>query len=244
MLPALAALIALQELDTAAEAARRRIAEMPAREAALADAIATAEATREAAAARMAGNQDTRRELEKQVAAVDSRLSRFEDHKAAVKTNQEFTALLHEIETAKAEKDGVEDRILEALEEADAIAEAVAAAERAVSDAKAVAAEGQKALARERQAVDEELARLEQARAVEIRHVEPTLLARYDQLLKQRKGIAVAAMEGEICAACYVRQRPHAAQQVRRNDEIMACESCQRILYAPPPASVEGAVNA
>ena len=52
-----------------------------------------------------------RRALEKDVAVVDARLSKFEDHKAAVKTNQEYTALLHEIATAKSEKDAVEEHL-------------------------------------------------------------------------------------------------------------------------------------
>jgi predicted nucleic acid-binding Zn-ribbon protein len=38
-------------------------------------------------------------------------------------------------------------------------------------------------------------------------------------------------MKGEICAACHVRQRPPVAQQIRRNDAIVQCDSCQRILY-------------
>jgi predicted nucleic acid-binding Zn-ribbon protein len=66
--------------------------------------------------------------------------------------------------------------------------------------------------------------------------VDAPVLARYEQLLKQRRGLAVARMTGEMCAACHVRLRPHIAQIVRRNDEILACESCQRILYFVDPA--------
>jgi predicted nucleic acid-binding Zn-ribbon protein len=38
-------------------------------------------------------------------------------------------------------------------------------------------------------------------------------------------------MIGETCSACHVRQRPQVAQVVRRNEDIVQCESCQRILY-------------
>ena len=38
-------------------------------------------------------------------------------------------------------------------------------------------------------------------------------------------------MTGEICAACHVRLRPHVTQQIRRNDDIVQCENCQRILF-------------
>src|SRR5262245_47438669 len=88
----LAALIALQALDSAADTARRRLAELPAAEQALAARQADATAAVEAGKARLAENNTVRRQLEKDVASVDVRLARFDDHKAAVKTNQEYTA--------------------------------------------------------------------------------------------------------------------------------------------------------
>jgi predicted nucleic acid-binding Zn-ribbon protein len=67
--------------------------------------------------------------------------------------------------------------------------------------------------------------------------MEPAVLARYEQLLKQRRMVAVAAMRGETCEACYVRLRPAVAQQIRRNSEIVQCDNCQRILYYQAPAA-------
>ena len=46
-----------------------------------------------------------------------------------------------------------------------------------------------------------------------------------------------------ICTICHVRLRPQVFNNVRRNDSIIQCDSCQRILYfaqpegAPAPAS-------
>jgi predicted nucleic acid-binding Zn-ribbon protein len=47
------------------------------------------------------------------------------------------------------------------------------------------------------------------------------------------------AREG-LCTVCHVRLRPQIFNQARRNEEIIQCESCQRILYfvpAPSPAT-------
>src|ERR1022692_1985928 len=112
MIPSLAALVTLQSLDTAIDQARRRLAELPGLEQTIAGRITATQAAVEAAKARLQDNLTARRQLEKEVAAVDMRLARFDDHKASVKTNHEYTALLHEIATAKAEKDAVEERIL------------------------------------------------------------------------------------------------------------------------------------
>ncbi|MEZ5319403.1 MAG: C4-type zinc ribbon domain-containing protein [Vicinamibacterales bacterium] len=236
MIPALAALVALQKLDSAADTARRRLAEMPDAEAAMAGRIAEAEAAVTAIQARLAENQQARRGLEKDVAGVEARMSRFNDHKAAVKTNQEYTALLHEIETAKAEKDGYEEKILELMEAADGITAELEAARAAVADAKKAGDAGRAEMKKEAAALEEELARIAAARKGETADIEPPALARYEQLLKGRKGVAVAALTGETCSACFVRLRPHVTQMIRRNDSLIECENCQRILYYEPPA--------
>jgi predicted nucleic acid-binding Zn-ribbon protein len=234
MSPALSTLVALQQLDTAAEAARRRLAEMPATERELQDRVATSGAAVDAAKARLADNQHARRELEKQVAQVDTRLARFDDHKAAVKTNQEFTALLHEIATAKSEKDAIEEQILLLLEAADGIAAEIKAAEASLAEARRGGDAARKELAVERRKLDEDLARLAHDRAREATAIDPALLAKYDQILKQRRMVAVAPINGELCTVCHVRLRPAVAQNVRRNEDIIQCDSCQRILYYVP----------
>ena len=236
MSPTLSALIALQALDSAAEALRKRLADMPAAEQAIAAAVSAARATVDADKARIQENTQARRALEKDIAGVDTRLARFDDHKAAVKTNQEYTALLHEISTAKAEKDAIEERLLVLMEEGDALAAALKTAERALAEEEDRGRKARAALESDREQIDKELAHLSSERARESREIDTALLSKYSQLLKQRKGIAVSKMTGDICDACHVRLRPHVTQQVRRNDGIVQCDSCQRILYYIPPA--------
>ena len=233
----LASLVALQALDTAADAARKRLADLPAAEQAITTTIAAASAEVARLKSEIKTNHDERRELEKAVAAVDSRMARFEDHKAAVKTNQEYTALLHEIATAKSEKDVVEEKILVLMEAADMLSSQVKAAEAALAQATREGEERRKALAAESTARHRELDRLTGERRGEAAGLPAPLLAKYDQLLKGRRGLAVTPMTGEICAACHVRLRPHVAQQIRRNEDIVQCESCQRILYFAGPTT-------
>lgn len=209
---------------------------MPAAEQAISSALEAARGAVEAAKARIQENNHSRRALEKEIAGVDTRLARFDDHKAAVKTNHEYTALLHEIATAKAEKDAIEERLLVLMEEGDAVSARLKAAERALVDEDDRGQKARAAMDAERANTDKELARLSSERAREVRDIDTALLAKYAQLLKQRKGIAVSRMAGDTCEACHVRLRPHVAQQVRRNDAIVQCDSCQRILYFVAPA--------
>ena len=236
MSPILASLIALQSLDSAADAARRRIAELPALEQAIATRLTARQQAVDATRARLQDNKTASKSIEKDVAVMDARLAKFEDHKAAVKTNQEYTALLHEIATARGEKNTLEEKLLGLMEEADELNAELKSADAARAQAASDADRERAALAAERAALDTEIARLMADRVKAAAAVPPATMARYEQLLKQRRGVAVAAMSGEICSACHVRLRPHFTQQIRRNEDIVQCESCQRILYFPAPA--------
>jgi predicted nucleic acid-binding Zn-ribbon protein len=59
------------------------------------------------------------------------------------------------------------------------------------------------------------------------------LLPHYERVRKHRGGIAVAAARNEICEICKVRIRPQVFQEIRKNDKIIECDACQRILYDP-----------
>jgi predicted nucleic acid-binding Zn-ribbon protein len=232
--PTLASLIALQQIDSAADTARRRLAELPSAEQAIDLAIAQAAAAVDVEKASLAENHAARRALEKDVAGVDTRLARFDDHKAAVKTNHEYTALLHEIATAKTEKDGIEDRILALMESADTLTQRLKAAEASLAQARRDGDQARTAFAAERVALEAEIARLTASRVTEVRAVEARALSTYEQLLKGRRGQAVAEMRAGHCTACHVRLRPTVEQHVRRNEDLVQCDSCQRLLYFVP----------
>ena len=237
MLEALSSLIALQALDTAAETARKRISDVPDAERALAAAVAETQVVTDEARAKVSENNSARRALEKDVAAVDARMAKFEEHKASVKTNEQFQALNHEIEVAQTSKSALEDQIIALMDEADTLEATLTQAEAVLAQRQRTAKTEHQVLHADVTAQEAELIRLAAARAEATTLVPQEMLGKYEQMLKGRKGVAVAAMVAGTCTACHVALRPHLQQQVRRNDGIALCDSCQRILYyvAPPP---------
>jgi predicted nucleic acid-binding Zn-ribbon protein len=112
-------LIRLQQLDTQIEAARRRVAEIPAVQEALATRLAEQTAAVEAVKQRLAASQAARREIENEVSLVQTRLSKYKGQLTEVKTNKEYQAMQKEITTAEEAVRSHEDRILERMEEAE-----------------------------------------------------------------------------------------------------------------------------
>src|SRR5689334_9305244 len=121
MSPALEALIKLQHLDTQIAEARAVVAAHPQQLAAADARLNDARVTLDAARKRLSDNQEARRMLEKDVATYQARLSKFRDQQGAVKTNKEYQALGHEIETAQANIASVEEKVIERMVEADTV---------------------------------------------------------------------------------------------------------------------------
>ena len=157
----------------------------------------------------------------------------------------ELVAMQGEIETAQKELGVVEEKILERMLEADALAAEIKKAEQTLAvQQKEVEAE-KKAIAEELATVETALAQATEGRGAVIAGMEPQLVALFEQVAKARKGIAICiATRDGLCSCCHVRLRPQVFQEVRRNDAIIQCFSCNRILYyvAPPPP-VEPAVT-
>ncbi len=245
MSPELEGLIKLQQIETAIAEHRARIAAHPQR---LADADARLGAADQAvtdATDRLKASQEARRTLEKDAAVYQGRLSKFKDQLSAVKTNREYQAMQHEIETAQKDLGAAEEKVIERMVEGDTLSAEVKAAEASrATMRKAIEAE-KAALAQELVDVERQLAEATSARAAIIAGIGKDLLARFEQVARVRKGVAISATTRDgLCEACHVRLRPPVFQQVRANNSIVQCDSCQRILYyVPPPPPVEPAVT-
>jgi predicted nucleic acid-binding Zn-ribbon protein len=238
--PDLQHLVRLQQLENDIEAARRRIAEIPAVQAALVTRLEHATAAVESIKARLAASQAERKKIETEVAAIQTRLSKYKGQLLELKTNKEYQTMQHEIATAEEAIRSHEDRILERMEEAENLASELKAAE---ADLKAQ----QGAIAAERTALDGEATTLERTmndtsakRAGVAKELSPEALRLFEHVSKQRRGLAVAEARDGSCTVCHVRMRPQMFNEVRRGENLIQCESCLRILYAvPPPAATQ-----
>jgi predicted nucleic acid-binding Zn-ribbon protein len=227
-------LIALQRLDSAAHDADRRLAEEPERFKALDAKLEAAHQQVATARERLAENQTARRAIEKDVAVHQGRLSKFRDQAMAVKTNQEYHAIQHEIAFAQNEIKALEDKILELMVEADELTGASKGFETGLAaDQKTVEAD-KKALTAEQKDLKTTLERLRAERAGLVAALDPKVLAIFDAVARRRHGVAVAEARDGICTICHVRLRPQVFNTVRRNEEIIQCDSCNRILHFVP----------
>jgi predicted nucleic acid-binding Zn-ribbon protein len=228
--------ITLQRLDSSALDAERRLAGEPERLRSLEGQLEAARQNVAVAKERLAASQNERRTIEKDVSVHQGRLSKYREQLMSVKTNVEYQAMQKEIEFAKSEVKELEDRILERMLEADELAAALKESETQLSLVQKQVEADKLTLVAEQAELKALLVRAAADRAELVRTLDPQVLATFELIARRRNGIAVAEARDGICTICHVRLRPQVFNTIRRNDQIVQCDSCHRILYFRPPA--------
>jgi hypothetical protein len=247
MLADLDRLIRLQKLETFADDARRTIADHPARTLALEARLEQATGAVEAVRQRLTDSQAARGGHEKEMATVQARLTKYKDQLLEVKTNREYQAMLHEIAAAQAEVERFEELVLERMLEADELAKAISQAETELKTAQTEVAAERSELDAEVRRLETELEKTTAERAALVAEISPSAVLLFETVARGRRGVGIAEARDGLCTLCHVRMRPQVFNEVLRNDTIIQCDSCQRILYftaKPAPAAASPVATA
>src|SRR5437016_11767884 len=117
MNPDLKQLIRLQTVDLAIQELRTRIDKFPGFSKALTEKLRSATVGLETAREKSKNNQTIRKKLESEIGVTEAKISKYREQMLAVKTNDEYRALQHEIEHAQNAIRKVEDEILNLMME-------------------------------------------------------------------------------------------------------------------------------
>jgi predicted nucleic acid-binding Zn-ribbon protein len=193
----------------------------------------------------LAKSQKERKKFELDVQQWKDRAQKYRDQSGAVKTNEAYKALLHEIANAEAEVAKAEDAELEVMMVVDE-------AERRVRSAEAQLREDEQAVAKDRKEIEalqaekkQQLETLLAERERVLARVPQDLRDLYDRVAKRHNGVAMAEARDGQCRGCGMRVLPHTLQELRRepNEEIYRCESCGLILYTLEPIPLPDPTN-
>jgi len=244
MLSDLKLVIRLQEIDLRLADLSAEISALPKHIAEIEKKLVSHERKLEADRAALAANQKERKKCESDIQDQEHKISKLKDQMLLAKTNEQYRAFQNEIDFCQKEIRKFEDRILELMTESEPLEKNVKIAETALKAEKAQV-ESEKTQARERTAVDQKAAAdLTHERNAIVAETSSSAYQRYERARKARKGIGVAEAIDGRCSVCNIAIRPQFLQDLKRGEQIMSCESCQRILYYNPPVSVEDLAGA
>jgi len=226
-------LIRLQSIDLSILEIQERIEVFPGISKALDDKLSAAVSTLEAAKEKSKTDAAARKKLEGEVTAFEAKISKYREQMLSVKTNEEYKAFQKEIEHAQEAIRGVEDKILTLMMAAESVQADIKAAEARLKEDQQLVNQERKALEVEHQKDVSALGGyLEERKSIEP-VISSDVLTRYERVRKFRGGIGVAPAKDYMCDVCKVRLRPQVFQEIRKNDQLIACEACQRVLYDP-----------
>ena len=180
---------------------------------------------------KMSQNQKKRRDLENEVKDLKVQTGKYKRQLNEVKTNKEYTALLHEIEESQRRIDTLEEAIIAEMLAADDVEEEIKAALHRQGQEEEV-------LKKEKIVLDEKLKETE-ARFAALNKEREALLPRipreqiglYEAIFQKKGGTALSPVTGDFCAMCHMRVRPQMLNEIRDRAKVILCEACGRILY-------------
>ena len=234
MNPRLERMIQLQRAESELKRTQTGQAEVPRRKAELEAELATDRAHLDAARASLDESQKARRRHEGSLQDLEGKRSKYKGQLMDVKTNKEYTAMLHEIEAVEREIRSREDQILAEMERAEGLAAEVkreealfktveeeGKAQAKVFDSRATALQAEaQSLAAERDKV-----------AVSVPEDAMELFKRVAKL----RGTGVSPAVDAMCTLCHMKLRPQMWVDLKKNEEIFQCPACSRVLYYEPP---------
>ena len=233
MLPDVEKLLQLQVADQEIRKLQEEIAELPRRIAVIEQKLAGTKAQLEKARAAAKADEASRKKYETAIQDLQGKISKYRDQSLDVKTNEQYKALLHEIQFAEQEIRINEDRILEVMVNVEGREKTVKAAE---AELKAETAEIDKEKEEARRVTAEDQKKLAEwnAKRDGLRQgIDGDLLRRYERVMKFR-GSGLAEVRDHKCMGCQVMLRPQTYNEVRNAEQIVYCDSCQRVLYFNP----------
>jgi predicted nucleic acid-binding Zn-ribbon protein len=237
MNPDLAKLIDLHHAETELKRLDAALADIPRVRGELEARVARDRGRLEAARAALETSQKTRKHKEAEVQDLEAKCSRYKGQLMDVKTNKEYTAMLHEIETVEGEIRSREDQILEEMERAESLTGEVAREEAAFRGVEEDARREAAALdVREAELTEQRKAMVGEREKVAATIAEEPL--RIYQRVANLRGTGVAEARDGMCQACHVTMRPQVWVELRQTDQMFRCDACNRILYYDPPPTI------
>ena len=233
---ALEQLLVVQEHDTATDQLHHRRAHLPERAelAAREEALVDLDRRLAEVAARRDELTRSQKRLEDEVAGIEAKATEVDKrlYSGSITAPRELQALQDELASLKRRQSQLEDQDLEvmvAAEPLDAELERLRT-EQAALDAEvlrlrdAVVAAEAEIVARLAEEVD--------ARAAAAASVPPDLLAHYDGLRQQYKGVVAARLVGATCGSCRLTLPATEVDRIKKlpPDTLVHCEECGRIL--------------
>lgn len=172
-----------------------------------------------------------KKDRERTLEETEEKIKKMKARVSEIKTNKEYQAHLKEIESFEKEIGVIEEDILVIMEEMDGSMRVLKEKESALRVEDARMNEFKAELDRQVAQYEKELGALKDERAGVVASLPKDVYNRYMSLLQSGNGLAVTKSKNEMCCGCNMNIPPQLFVEIRKNEEVIQCPQCYRILY-------------
>lgn len=225
-------LLALQNLDLKIRNLNTRLETIPAEKARLDSLLKDASACVDVA-------KDGKRRIDRSIKDAEGEIEKLNEairklltQSAMVKKNNEYQAMMADIETRKNKISDIETTILELMDKAEAAGKEILSAEKefAVTQ-KTVKAEAADLIELKKELEESVEESLKLRKAYESK-VDTQTLNVYHRLLAGKKGEPMAMINQDVCGYCRLRVPPQTINNAKKG-VMTLCDNCSHLLYFP-----------
>lgn len=172
-----------------------------------------------------------KRDKERGLDDINEKMKKLKARSTEIKTNKEYQAHLKEIESVEKDRYALEDEILTIMEEIEDSLKKVKSYEANVEYEKSKIESFKKKLEGEILEAENELLALKEAKSKIVGAVDEELYHLYISLMESANGLSVTEAEDFVCLGCNMNIPPQLFVELKKNEEIIQCPQCHRILY-------------
>ncbi len=225
-------LVQLQEIDFRIRILDREISLMPEEIEKLRQNLQKEEETRESAKMRLDELEKERRKKERELESEEAKLGKYNTQLLSVKTNKEYTAMLHEIEQCKDVISHLEEDILQLFDQLEDF-------QNLLKDEEQKVLEKKKIFDKEKSRIESGLVKakndhdalISKRKGIE-ENLQKELVKEYNKLYEARKGLAIVRAKDGACSGCNLTLMPQLFEEIKTDeDKIFRCPNCHRILF-------------
>jgi len=221
--------VSVARIEASLHAHKLALQKIPAEIATVDKAIVELEAKEKAVQASLEQLAVERRTTEKNLREHEEHLKKSKGQTSLVKTNEEYTAILKEIANLERQIGDEEEKLLLLMDRVDAAQRDVAHITEAVKVERTKRASERAALEAQQATIKSEVDNLVRERPKILAEVSKPLLKRYERLAEKHPQAVTRVVE-EHCGVCRQQLPPQLAVEVRRNEQLITCPACGRIL--------------
>lgn len=223
-------LMSIAKLDAAINDCRTELARLPAQVEKRQKSLSGIESHEAEAKSNLDELAKERRTLEQALEDNANKVTKYKTQLMEVKTNKEYTAMLHEIEHIENDTGEKEERLLILMDELDQRTDENTQENEEGAKVKKELKEEQARLETRVKELEAEVERLQSEKPKLLHELNARIKKRYERLLSKLGDFAVTNIEGETCQGCFTRIPPQTAVEVRKNEQLITCEGCGRML--------------